>query len=58
MGLLARVLRLSGQTHGRAPCSFPASPRDMVPMVPDLVSSPPVLDKRALILMYWIFLSW
>jgi hypothetical protein len=39
MGLLARALRLSGLTHGRPYCSFQPSPVDVVPMVPDLVSS-------------------
>jgi hypothetical protein len=38
MAHLARVHRLSGPTHGRPPCSFPPSPGDVVPMVPDLVT--------------------
>jgi hypothetical protein len=40
MGLLARALRPSWPTHGRPPCSSLPSPRDVVPMVPNLVSSP------------------
>jgi hypothetical protein len=51
MGLLTRALRPSGLTHGRLPCSFLPSPGDVVPMVPNLVSNPRVLDKRALILV-------
>jgi hypothetical protein len=38
MGLLARTLRPSGPTHGRPPCFVRLSPRDVVPMVPDLVN--------------------
>jgi hypothetical protein len=37
MGVLARVLRPSGPTHGRPPCSILLSPQDLVPMVPNLV---------------------
>jgi hypothetical protein len=37
MGLLARVLGLSGPTHGRPPCSSLPSLGDMVPMVPNLI---------------------
>jgi hypothetical protein len=55
MGLLARSLRPSGPTHGRPPCSFRLSLADMVPMVPDLISSPRVLGKRALILVHQFF---
>jgi hypothetical protein len=43
MGLLARVLRSSGLTHGRPPCSFWLSPGDVVPMVPNLISNPQML---------------
>jgi hypothetical protein len=50
MGSLARALRLSGPTLGRPPCSFLSSLRDVVPMVPNLISSPQVIGKRALIL--------
>jgi hypothetical protein len=56
MGLLARSLRLSGPTHGRPPFSFQPSPTDVVPMVPDLISSPRVLGKQALILVNQFFL--
>jgi hypothetical protein len=38
MGLLACVLRPSGPTNGRPPCSFRLSLGDMVPMVPDLIN--------------------
>jgi hypothetical protein len=58
MGLSARVLRPSGKTHDRPPCSFLLSLGDVVPMVPNLTSSPRVLDKRALILVIQIFLLW
>jgi hypothetical protein len=58
MGLLAHVLRPSGLTHGRPPCSFLPSPRDVVPMVPNLISNPRVLGKRALTLVNQIFLLW
>jgi hypothetical protein len=37
MGVLARVLRPSGLTHGRPPCSFLPSLGDVVPMVSVLV---------------------
>jgi hypothetical protein len=37
MGLLARVLRTSGPTHGRPLYSSLQSPEDVVPMVPILV---------------------
>jgi hypothetical protein len=50
MGSLACALRPSGLTLGRLPYSFPPSPGDVVPMVPNLVSSPRVLGKRAMIL--------
>jgi hypothetical protein len=56
MGLMACALRPSGLTLGRLLCSSWSSLGDMVPMVPDLVSSPRVLDKRALILVNQIFL--
>jgi hypothetical protein len=56
MGLLVRVLRLSAPTHGRPPYSFWLSPRDVVPMVPELVSSPRVLGKQALSLVNQTFL--
>jgi hypothetical protein len=58
MGLLACVLRLSGPTHGSPPCSSLPSSGDVVPMVPNLVSSPRMLAKRALIPINHIFLSW
>jgi hypothetical protein len=48
MDHLARVLRPSRPTHGRPHYSFPPILGDVVPMVPNLVSSPRVLDKRAL----------
>jgi hypothetical protein len=38
MGLLARVLRSSGLTHGRHPYSFLPAPGGVVPMVPNLVT--------------------
>jgi hypothetical protein len=56
MGLLPRSLRLSGPTHGRPPFSFRLSPTDVVPMVPDLISSPRVFGKQALILVNQFFL--
>jgi hypothetical protein len=56
MGLLAHVLRPSGPTHGKPPCSFLLSLGDVVPMVPNLVSSPRVLGKQALILVNQILL--
>jgi hypothetical protein len=56
MGLLARVLSPSGMTHGRHPYSSLLSPGDVVPVVPNLISSPRVLGKRALILVNQIFL--
>jgi hypothetical protein len=34
MGHLARVLRPSGPTHGRPPCSFPQSPQNDSDRVP------------------------
>jgi hypothetical protein len=52
MGLLTRALRLSGPTHGRPPYSIQPSLGDVVPMLPDLVNSPRVLGKRALILLW------
>jgi hypothetical protein len=45
MGILAHVLRPSGLTPG-----------EVVPMVPNLISSPQVLGKRALILINQTFL--
>jgi hypothetical protein len=45
---LACILRPNGPTHGRPPYSFPLSLGDMVPMVPDLISNPRGLGKRAL----------
>jgi hypothetical protein len=39
MVLLAHALRLSGPTHGSLACSSLSSPGDVVPMVPNLVSS-------------------
>jgi hypothetical protein len=56
MGLLARALRPSGLTHDRPPCSSLPSLGDVVPMVPNLISSPRVLGKRFLILVNQIFL--
>jgi hypothetical protein len=56
MGLLVQALRPSGPTHGRTPCSSRPSVGDMVPTIPDLVSSPRVLGKRALIIVNNIFL--
>jgi hypothetical protein len=50
MCLLAQILRPSGLTHGRPPCSSLQSPVDLVPMVPNLVSSHRVLGKQALVL--------
>jgi hypothetical protein len=40
MDLVAQTLRMSGPTHGGPPYSFSLSPLDVVPMVPNLVSSP------------------
>jgi hypothetical protein len=46
MGLLAHAVRLSGSTLGSPPPhSFLLSPEHMVPMVPNLISSPRVLGK-------------
>jgi hypothetical protein len=56
MGLLAHVLRPSGPTHGKPPCSFLLSLGDVVPMVPNLVNSSRVLGKQALILVNQILL--
>jgi hypothetical protein len=56
MSLLACALRLSGSTLGRPSCSSRLSLGEVVPMVPDLVSSLRVLDKRALIPVNQIFL--
>jgi hypothetical protein len=39
MGLLARISRLSGPTHGRPPYPSLLSPISQVPMVPNLVSN-------------------
>jgi hypothetical protein len=50
MGSLASALRPSGLTLGRPPYFFLPSPGVIVPMVPNLVSNPRVLGKRALIL--------
>jgi hypothetical protein len=40
MGLLVYALRPSGLTLGRPPCSSHPSLGDVVPMIPDLISSP------------------
>jgi hypothetical protein len=56
MGLLAQILRLSGPTHGRPPCSSLSSPVDLVPIVPNLISSPRELGKHALVLKIHILL--
>jgi hypothetical protein len=56
MCLMAPVIRPSGMTHGRPPCS--SLPSLGEPMVPNLVSSPRVLVKQALVLTIRIFLSW
>jgi hypothetical protein len=56
MGLLACALRPSGLTKGRPPYFSLPSPGDVVPMVPNLVSSLRLLGKRALILVNQIFL--
>jgi hypothetical protein len=45
MGLLARVLRPSGPTHGRPPCSFLPSLGYVVPMVPKL-GMPPLSSQN------------
>jgi hypothetical protein len=42
MGLLTRILRPSGPTHGRCPCSSLPSRGVLVPMVPNLISNPRV----------------
>jgi hypothetical protein len=47
MGLLARILRPSGPTHSRPLCSSLSSPTNLVP---NHVSRPRVIDKRALVL--------
>jgi hypothetical protein len=47
MGLLTRILRLSGPTHSRPLCSSLLSPTNLVP---NHISSPRVLGKRALVL--------
>jgi hypothetical protein len=39
MGLLAHALRPSGPTLGRPPYSSRLCPGDVVPMIPDLVTS-------------------
>jgi hypothetical protein len=39
MVLIARVLRSSGPTQGSPLCSSPLSPGDLVPMVPNLIST-------------------
>jgi hypothetical protein len=49
MDLPAWILWSSGLTHGGPPYSFSLSPVAVVPMVPNLVSSPRVLGKRALV---------
>jgi hypothetical protein len=46
MDLLARALRLSGPTHGSPPCSSLLSPGDVVPMIPNLISSPEYLASE------------
>jgi hypothetical protein len=56
MSLLAHAFRLSGPTHGGPPCSSRPSLGDVAPMLPDLISSPRLLGKRALILVNQIFL--
>jgi hypothetical protein len=44
MGLLTQILRPSGLAHGRSPYYSLLSPGDIVP---NFVSNPRVLDKRA-----------
>jgi hypothetical protein len=56
MDLLAHSFTPSGSTHGRPPYSNLLSLGDVVPTVPNLVNSPRVLRKRALILVNQIFL--
>jgi hypothetical protein len=58
MGHLACVLRTSGLTHGGPPCSFLLSPGALIPIVLNLISSPLVLGKRALVLIIQILLFW
>jgi hypothetical protein len=41
MGLLARIFRPSGPTHGRPPFSFSLSPASRVPMVTNLIKQAP-----------------
>jgi hypothetical protein len=53
MGLLAHALKPSGPTLGRPPYSDRPSLGDLVP---NLISSPRVFGKRALILINQIFL--
>jgi hypothetical protein len=48
MGLLVRIQ--SGPTHVRPPYSSLLNLVDLVPTAPNLVSSPQVLGKRALVL--------
>jgi hypothetical protein len=55
MGLLTKIVRPNGLIHGR-PLFFFSSLVDMVPMVANLVSSPRVLGKRALVLKIQTFL--
>jgi hypothetical protein len=50
MGLLAWILRSSGLTQGWLPCSAVPSLLDLVPMVPNNISSLRVLGKRASVL--------
>jgi hypothetical protein len=40
MGLLARVLKTNGPTHGRPPCSSLSSQGDVVPMIPNFINNP------------------
>jgi hypothetical protein len=47
MGLLAHAVRPSEPTLGRPPFFFLPTPGDVVPMVPNIVSCPQVLSKRA-----------
>jgi hypothetical protein len=42
--VMARVFWPSGPTHGEPPCSFSPSSIGVVPLVPNLVRSPPPLE--------------
>jgi hypothetical protein len=53
MGLLARILRPSGLSHGRPPCNLLLSPGDMVPMVPNLIN-PQVRQPSPLVLHLFV----